>query len=112
MRVRLPLALLVVAAAAAPIGAQEPYRRPPQAIVEMLDAPALPVAVVSPDRTWMLLPEQPSMPTIAEVSAPMLRLAGYRLNPRTNGPTLPGRITGILLKRIADGAERRITVPA
>ena len=113
MRVRLPLALLVVvAAAAAPIGAQEPYRRPPQAIVEMLDAPALPVAVVSPDRTWMLLPEQPSMPSIAEVSAPMLRLAGYRMNPRTNGPTLPGRITGILLKRIADGAERRITVPA
>ena len=112
MRVRLPLALLVLVAAAAPIAAQETYRRPPQAIVDMLDAPALPIAVVSPDRAWMLLPEQPSMPSIAEVSAPMLRLAGYRLNPRTNGPTLPGRITGILLKRIADGAERRIAVPA
>lgn len=109
MRARFLFGLLAVVAA--PVSAQEPYRRPPQAIVDMLDAPALPVAVVSPDRTWMLLTEQPSMPSIAEVSAPMLRLAGYRMNPRTNGPTLPGRVTGILLKRIADGVERRITVP-
>ena len=112
MRLTPLLALLVLVGAPSSIAAQEPYRRPSPAIVDMLDAPTLPLAVVSPDRAWMLLAEQPSMPTIAEVSAPMLRLAGYRMNPRTNGPTLPGRITGILLKRIADGAERRIAVPA
>ncbi len=52
------------------------------------------------------------MPTIAELAQPMLRLAGNRINPRTTGPQLPGPINGLVLKRVADGSERRITVPA
>ena len=51
------------------------------------------------------------MPTIAELAAPMLRLAGNRINPRTTGPQLPGGVTGLVLKRVADGTERRINVP-
>ncbi|HEX9611696.1 MAG TPA: prolyl oligopeptidase family serine peptidase, partial [Gemmatimonadales bacterium] len=70
-----------------------------------------PFALVSPDRTTVLLAEQPSMPGIAELAEPMLRLAGSRINPRTNGPHLAGRITSLVLKRIADGVERRITLP-
>jgi dipeptidyl aminopeptidase/acylaminoacyl peptidase len=100
---------LVVASTAA---AQTPYKTPPQTIVDILDTPPLPAASVSPDRQWLLLLEQRSMPTIAELAAPMLRLAGYRINPRTTGPQLPGGITGLVLKRVADGSERRINVPA
>jgi dipeptidyl aminopeptidase/acylaminoacyl peptidase len=94
------------------LAAQEPYRLPPQVVVDMLDAPPLPAASVSPDRQWLLLLEQRSMPTIAELAQPMLRLAGSRINPRTTGPQLPGGITGLVLKRIANGTERRIAVPA
>ncbi len=94
-----------------PLAAQTPYRTPPQVIVDMLDAPPLPGASVSPDRQWLLLLEQRSMPAIAELAQPMLRLAGSRINLRTSGPLLPGAITGLLLKRIADGSERRITIP-
>jgi dipeptidyl aminopeptidase/acylaminoacyl peptidase len=97
---------------AAPLAAQERYKTPPQVIVDVLDAPPLPAASVSPDRQWLLLLEQRSMPTIAELAQPMLRLAGNRINPRTNGPQLPGGITGLLLKRVADGVEHRIAVPA
>ena len=93
------------------LAAQEPFKLPPQVVVNILDAPPLPVASVSPDRQWLLLLEQRSMPTIAELAQPMLRLAGSRVNPRTTGPQLPGGITGLLLKRIADGTERRIAVP-
>jgi len=50
------------------------------------------------------------MPTIAEMAAPMLRLAGDRINPHTTGPQLPGGITGLVLKRVADGSERRINI--
>ncbi|HKC41572.1 MAG TPA: prolyl oligopeptidase family serine peptidase, partial [Gemmatimonadales bacterium] len=71
----------------------------------------LPAASVSPDRQWLLLLEQRSMPTIAELAQPMLRLAGNRINPRTTGPQLPGPITALVLKRVADGSERRIAVP-
>ncbi len=96
----------------ATLAAQEPYKLPPRVIVDILDTPPLPVASVSPDRQWMLLLEQRSMPTIAELAQPMLRLAGNRINPRTTGPQLPGPITGLVLKRVADGSERRIAVPA
>ena len=91
--------------------AQTPYKTPPQVIVDILDAPPLPTASVSPDRQWLLLLEQRSMPTIAELAQPMLRLAGSRINPRTSGPQLPGAVVGLLLKRIEDGTERRISVP-
>src|SRR6266516_2777144 len=93
------------------LSAQTPYKTPPQVIVDILDAPPLPMASVSPDRQWLWLLEQRSMPTIAELAAPMLRLAGNRINLRTTGPQLPGGITGLVLKRVADGTERRINVP-
>src|SRR6266516_1362393 len=93
------------------LSAQTPYKTPPQIIVDILDAPPLPAASISPDRQWLLLLEQRSMPTIAELAQPMLRLAGNRINPRTSGPQLPGGITGLVLKRVADGTERRVNVP-
>jgi dipeptidyl aminopeptidase/acylaminoacyl peptidase len=96
----------------ASLAAQEPYKLPPRLIVDILDTPPLPAASVSPDRQWLLLLEQRSMPTIAELAQPMLRLAGNRINPRTTGPQLPGPITGLVLKRVADATERRIAVPA
>src|SRR6266850_6083719 len=96
----------------ASLSAQEPYKLPPRVIVDILDTPPLPGATVSPDRQWLLLLEQRSMPTIAELAEPMLRLAGNRINPRTTGPQLPGPITGLVVKRVADGSERRISVPA
>ena len=96
----------------ASLSAQEPYKLPPRVIVDILDTPPLPGATVSPDRQWLLLLEQRSMPTIAEMAQPMLRLAGNRINPRTTGPQLPGPITGLVLKRMSDGMERRIAVPA
>ncbi len=108
---RLVLACAVLLAAA-PAAAQSTYRLPPQAVVDILDAPPLPAVSVSPDRQWLLLLEQRSMPTIAEIGRPMLRLAGTRIDPRNNGPHLPSLINGLVLQRVAGGAERRIVTPA
>jgi dipeptidyl aminopeptidase/acylaminoacyl peptidase len=105
------MTLVCLALLSSPLSAQTPYKTPPQVIVDILDAPPLPTASISPDRQWLLLLEQRSMPTIAELAAPMLRLAGNRINPRTSGQQLPGGTTGLVLKRVADGTERRITVP-
>jgi len=106
------MTLVCLALLSSTLSAQAPYKTPPKTIVDILDAPPLPAASISPDRQWLLLLEQRSMPTIAELSAPMLRLAGNRINPRTTGPQLPGGVTGLVLKRITDGTERRISVPA
>ena len=102
-------ALLLTAVAVA--GAQERYRTPPQVVTDMLDAPLLPAASVSPDNAWLVLADRASMPSIAELAEPMLRLAGARINPRTNGPHRAARFTGLSFKRISDGIERRVTVP-
>ena len=62
------------------------YQLPPKAIVDILDAPPPPTVELSPTRDTLAVLERSSMPTIAEVAAPMLRIAGQRINPRTNGP--------------------------
>ena len=107
---RTELRAVVVGVAAAlltgsPVVAQETtaYLTPPQEIVDILDAPPIPQVVVSPTGDTVALLSRPAMPSIAELSRPMLRLAGYRLNPRTNGPHTAAGISRITLKRVSDG---------
>jgi hypothetical protein len=87
------------------------YQLPPKVIVDILDAPPPPMAVISPAQDVMALLDRASMPKIAELAEPMLRLAGVRVNPRTNGPHSPAAILGITFKRIADGAETKVALP-
>ena len=108
---RLLFAALGAGLMGAPGSAQEPYRDPPQNVLDILDAPPLPNVSVSPDRRWLLFAERASMPSIADVSEPMLRLAGYRLNPATNGPHGGARTLALRLKRIDTGAEHRVATP-
>lgn len=106
------LVLLLVSAAAIAQPADAPaYLTPPKAIVDVLDAPPLPTAVVSPSRDLVALVYRRSMPTIAELAEPMLRLAGTRISPRTNGPHRTGATVGMTLRAIEGGAERKVIVP-
>src|SRR5438128_8180949 len=110
------LALLVVAPA---LVAQEPqkYLLPPQNIIDVFDAEPPALVSVSPNKQQLALTKARAYPTIAELAQPMLRLAGSRVNPKTNGPHrvsgLPGTgIHSIVLKKIADGAQVNVTMPA
>jgi len=94
-----------------PLGAQEPYKLPPKEVVEILDAPPTPVAVVSPKRDMMLLVEYKDMPSIKYLAQPMLRLAGMRLIPKTNSRQSTVFYTGIVLLRLGDGQTQRIPLP-
>ncbi len=92
------------------------YVLPPKEIVDLFDAEFLPQTTLSPNRQVVALTKARSYPTIAELSQPMLRLAGSRVNPKTNGPHrasgLPGTgIYSITLKKVADGAEVNVTLP-
>ena len=105
------------ALAQVPTAADPPrYVLPPKTIVDVFDAEPLPQTLLSPNRQAVAVIKSRSYPTIAELSQPMLRLAGLRVNARTNGPFrasgLPGTgIYAITLKRIADGAEVKVTMP-
>jgi dipeptidyl aminopeptidase/acylaminoacyl peptidase len=108
----LHLVVAVTAVAAANTGfAQSSYQLPPKPVVDILDARPLPAVAVSPSRQAIAQLERPGMPTLADLSQPMLRLAGARISPRTNGPHRPPALTGITLTTIADGKSVRVALP-
>jgi hypothetical protein len=82
---------MLVLVIALPIpGDQLVYQKPPKEVLDILEAPAPPNLSVNPTRTYALMSDAERYPSIADVSAPMLRLAGMRINPRTNGLHLAG----------------------
>ena len=91
--------------------AQESYRRPPEVIARMLDAPLSPSISVDPQHRFLLLIERTSLPPLEDLAQPMLRLAGKRINPATNGRHEPRRYTGLVLQALTDGGERRVELP-
>src|SRR6187549_2564101 len=88
------------------------YRRPPKTVTDVLDAPPPPAVVVTPTREHLILVQGVRYPSIADVAAPMLRLAGLRINPQTNGPHLPPRVVGLAILTVSDGARRPVPLPA
>ena len=91
--------------------AEARYQLPPKVVVDILDAKPLPAVIVSPSNQQIALLDRPSMPTIAELAQPMLRLAGTRINPATNGPQRSQGVVGITLKSVADGKDVAVAVP-
>jgi dipeptidyl aminopeptidase/acylaminoacyl peptidase len=109
------LALLVCAPFLTAQEAQK-YLLPPQNIIDVFDAEPPALISISPNKQQMALTKARAYPTIAELSQPMLRLAGSRVNPKSNGPHrasgLPGTgIYSIVLKKIEGGAETTVTMP-
>jgi dipeptidyl aminopeptidase/acylaminoacyl peptidase len=102
---------LLLIVLAIPIAAELTYQKPPQEILDVLNAPVPPVLAVNPPRTYATLSQTERYPSIAEVSEPMLRLAGLRINPRTNGLHLAAASISITLVRLSDGAKIPMVLP-
>src|SRR5262249_26736584 len=88
------------------------YQLPPQDNVDAFDTQPLPAAILSPSKQVLALSYRRAYPTIGELSQPILRLAGARVNPNTNGPQRTANIYAITIKQISDGTETKVTVPA
>lgn len=83
--------------------AQTGYSLPSKAMIDLVDGAVSPSVSISPDREWMLILERPGLPDIAEVASEELRLAGFRLNPATNGPSRSSHLTGVTIQEISSG---------
>ncbi|MDP3070635.1 MAG: prolyl oligopeptidase family serine peptidase [Opitutaceae bacterium] len=111
MRLRFPVlvvCLLFAGASLLPAQGDATYRQPSPALAAIVEAPLTPLVSLSPDRKNLLLLERPSLPPVAELAEPELRLAGLRINPATNGPSRETYYTGLVVKPLAGGAEQRI----
>ena len=92
--------------------AQNTYQKPPKDVMDVLDAPASPSTSVSPAKDKFALLQPLRYPPISELSQPMLRLAGLRINPNTNGAHRQPYFVSLTLKNIGDGKETTVQLPA
>src|ERR1041385_95607 len=92
--------------------AQETYNKPPQPILDGLNAPQPPAISVNPSRDTVLLADQLRYPPISDLAQPMLRLAGSRINPNTNGPHRGAYYVSLTLKKNAVGTNTKLPLPA
>ncbi|MGE3467757.1 MAG: S9 family peptidase, partial [Pyrinomonadaceae bacterium] len=109
---RLVLLMGVVGLGVSLATAQGSYKKPPQAIMDVLNAPSIPATSISPTRDKIALLEPLRYPPISELAQPMLRIAGLRINPNTNGRHRQAYSVGLRFKNVADGRETAVAVPA
>jgi dipeptidyl aminopeptidase/acylaminoacyl peptidase len=112
----LALAAIPSAPASGAAAAQQDvsYLTPSPAIVKAIDGSVQPTPIVSPSRDIVALVDQTTMPTIAELAQPLLRLAGQRINPATNNIHFSYRspnVTGITLRAIAGDKTAPVPLP-
>lgn len=84
------------------------YEMPPKAIADLIDAPQTPAVMLSPTKDWMIQAQIQSLTPISELAQPELRLAGMRINPRTNGPSRAMFYVSMKLVKMSDLKEREV----
>jgi dipeptidyl aminopeptidase/acylaminoacyl peptidase len=87
------------------------YEKPAKEVLEVLHAPLPPTALLSPNRRVLILAELNRYPAVAELAEPMLRLAGLRINPKTNGRHGGGSIKSLKLRGLENSLESLIALP-
>ena len=88
------------------------YRIPPPAIEAALNAPPVPSVVVGPRHRFLAIMTPLRYPPVADLARPMLRLAGLRIDPATNGIHHARAFTSLAFARIADAHSVRVALPA
>jgi dipeptidyl aminopeptidase/acylaminoacyl peptidase len=103
----------LVLASPAILAAQQPtsYKQPPAPIADMFDAEPLPTVSLSPQRDRLLLTRR-AAPSVEDMSAPYVRLAGDRVNPRTNGSWYEIVAKGLAVRSVKGSVDREIAAPA
>lgn len=87
----------------------EGYRLPSAALQAVVDAPRAPTLSLSPRRDLAAMLQTPPLPSIAQVAAPELKLAGLRINPKTVSDSRFSFGSKLWLISTVDGAERQIS---
>jgi len=78
------------------------YQKPSEEILELVNAPLAPSVLISDDGEHMVMLYRDYYKTIAELSETELRLAGLRINPKTNIGSRTNYYNNIMVKEIGD----------
>ncbi len=110
MKPAIRAALLLIPVAVLFFGA-DTYQKPPKEIRDILNAPTTPTLSLSPSRAYAMQGSPVRYPPVAELAEPMLRLAGIRINPKTNGLHNATFKTNLILRKIPEGTEIQVMTP-
>ena len=111
MKTATKASLLLVLPALVVSGA-ELYRKPPKAVLDVLNSPVTPTLTINPTHTFATQGQPVRYPPIAELAQPMLRIAGMRINPKTNGLHNTTFNSSLTLRKIPEGTEIKVDLPA
>src|ERR1700744_5866466 len=87
------------------------YQKAPQPISDILSSRPTPLVEVSPNGKWLLAADRLANPPISDLAQPMLRLAGLRINPATNGRHHPSRFVSLRLYYTQGNEHADVKVP-
>ncbi len=87
------------------------WQTPAEDIMKVLHAPQLPWVWTSPTGEYLGLVDPVLYPPLAELAAPMHKLAGMRVNPATNGYHGRHGGTSPRLVRVEDGTTTSLALP-
>ncbi|MBE9107829.1 S9 family peptidase [Nodosilinea sp. LEGE 07298] len=87
------------------------WQSPSKEVLEVLHAPQLPYVWTAPGGAYLLLADPVLYPPLAELAAPMHKLAGIRLNPALNDYHGRHGGTSPRLVRVEDGATTPLDLP-
>jgi len=96
-----------------PSQAQSPltWQTPPAPINRILDAPVPPGVTLSPNRRWFVAVERPPLLPMSELAEPELKLAGLRLNPKTNAPADHYTFRRLTFRDLSGGEVQAVELP-
>ncbi len=87
------------------------WQSPPDDLLKVLHAPQLPWVWTAPTGEYLLHADPVLYPPLAELAAPMHKLAGIRVNPATNGRHGRHGGTSPRLVRVEDGVMTPLNLP-
>jgi dipeptidyl aminopeptidase/acylaminoacyl peptidase len=84
------------------------YQLPPKEIHDLVLAPSTPRISIDGSRTKMLLMELPELPSVEELAASEIKVAGLRINPAVTGASRNNFYTNLSLRKTLTGKEETI----
>lgn len=84
------------------------YQKPPASILELVDVERAPIVSVDSKKEQMLFYYRDAFKSLSDLSQPELRLAGLRINPKTNIASTTNYYTNIKYKKINKGDLQQI----
>ncbi|NYJ28307.1 S9 family peptidase [Allomuricauda sp. ARW1Y1] len=84
------------------------YQKPSEEILELVNAPLAPSVLINDEGNYMVLLYRDYYKTIAELSETELRLAGLRINPKTNIGSRTNYYNNVIVKKIGDNEGAQV----